>query len=110
MKKIIFTILLLITACAPLQITEIPATPPPQTATVDQFKLKTVKVTHTPTFCTVIADVLNLRQAPNTGAGIEARLTHGEQLEIIYTIGNWYKVETKQRTGYVYKKYCSASP
>lgn len=47
---------------------------------------------------------VNLRELPDLSAPVVVKILNGTNLEIIGTVGNWYKVYTESgRIGFVYK-------
>ena len=60
----------------------------------------------TPGTCTVMADVLHLRDAPSIEGTVTAWLFAGDVASIESTRGAWYQVKTERGAGYVHSKYC----
>lgn len=66
-------------------------------------------ITETPTHhasqsCTVTG-FLNLRSAPRRSAAVIRVLEAGERVTVL-DAGTWNKVTTRNRTGYIYSKFC----
>jgi len=58
---------------------------------------------------TVNTDALRLRSEPSTDAPTIAYLNTGAQVDILENQGEWYKVEYKGSTGYLFAEYVSSS-
>lgn len=54
-------------------------------------------------------DGINVREKPNTSAGIIKQLDKGEEVNILSEEGDWYKVDVDGRVGYVSKEFLKAS-
>ena len=54
-------------------------------------------------------DGINVREKPNTSAGIIKQLDKGEEVNILSDEGEWYKVDVEGRVGYVSKEFLKAS-
>lgn len=48
---------------------------------------------------------LNMREGSGTGHNVIGHLLSGDEIEIVGEDGDWYKVNTRERAGYVYKGY-----
>ena len=48
---------------------------------------------------------LRMRKAPSTNGEIITHIDKGEELEIVLTVGDWYKVKYKEFEGYVHSNY-----
>lgn len=54
----------------------------------------------------VITEItVNVRQEPSTDSKIITRVTQDDEVEVIEKSGDWYKIKTKNKTGYVYAEY-----
>ncbi len=58
---------------------------------------------------TVTADILNLRESPNTTSKIIGKLKRGSQLKVLQSSGEWYKVSIDRLTGWVSVKYVTTA-
>lgn len=56
---------------------------------------------------TVTANILNLREAPNTSSKIISLLTKGSELKVISSSAGWYKITINGKTGWVSENYVS---
>lgn len=56
---------------------------------------------------TVTANILNLREAPNTSSKIISQLTKGSELKVISSSAGWYKITISGKTGWVSENYVS---
>ena len=54
---------------------------------------------------TVTANILNLREAPNTNSKVIGKLKKGNELKVLDSSGEWYKVSIDRLTGWVSAKY-----
>ena len=57
---------------------------------------------------TIKTETLMLRKEATTESAILELLSEGEKYEIVGEEGNWYKIQTKEHTGYVNKDYVVA--
>lgn len=48
---------------------------------------------------------VNVRQEPSTESKLITRVTQDDEVEVIEKAGAWYKIKTKNKTGYVYGEY-----
>lgn len=53
----------------------------------------------------IVGDVVNLRKKPNLNSKIIDTLNFGDEVSIIKTKGDWYKVQTNDYIGFVHKDY-----
>ncbi len=58
---------------------------------------------------TVTADILNLRESPDTSSKIIGKLKKGSQLKVLQSSGEWYKVSIDRLTGWVSIKYVTSA-
>lgn len=58
---------------------------------------------------TVLADVLNVRTSPDMDAGVKAKLTRGQQVEIITKTGDWFEILLENEILYVHSDYVKSS-
>lgn len=54
-------------------------------------------------------DDLNMRKKASSSSKIIKKFKRGNSMKVVSTKGNWYKVTSSGKTGYVYKKYVSYS-
>lgn len=50
----------------------------------------------------VTADVLNLRQEPTTSSPVLQKLSRGSRVQVVETVGAWYRVKAGDRSGFVH--------
>ena len=55
------------------------------------------------------ASDLNMRKKATTSSGVIKKFQPGDSMKILGTSGNWYKVESGKKNGYVYKSYVSTT-
>lgn len=58
-----------------------------------------------PNSATITANILNLREAPDTSSKVLGQLTKGTQLKVIDSTDGWYKVSENGKTGWVSAAY-----
>ena len=50
---------------------------------------------------------LNMRKSPTSSASIVKKFSKGDSMSVLSSTGNWYRVKSGTKYGYVYKKYIS---
>ena len=53
----------------------------------------------------VVTDTLNLRSEPSRSSSVIELLNENDEIEIISTEGDWYRVKHGENNGYVSKEY-----
>ncbi|MBR4080370.1 MAG: peptidoglycan-binding protein, partial [Clostridia bacterium] len=61
-------------------------------------------------FNTVTTDKVNMRRTASSKASIIAKLEQGEPVTVVGESGNYYKVEARDKTGYVMKEFIVTDP
>ncbi|MGE7603925.1 SpoIID/LytB domain-containing protein [Peribacillus sp. NPDC097675] len=72
-------------------------------------KTATTKITIKKTTGKVTAKVLNMREKTDTTSKIVAQLKKNQTVTVLAQQGNWYKVKSGSKSGYVYKAYIKKS-
>jgi uncharacterized protein YgiM (DUF1202 family) len=96
-------ILAILTSCSGYANTPAPLGSATPSATVSK-SIVDYEPTPSPITCTVTG-YLNFRTSPSRSAAVIRVLEVGERVTVIET-GNWLKVTTRNKMGYIYSKFC----
>lgn len=98
-------IVAMLTSCSPYAMgTIVPSDTPSPSATARKSAHLQIS-TPTPRPSCTVTGFLNFRTSPSRGAAVIRVLTEGERVTVIER-GDWLKVSTRNKTGFIYGKYC----